>query len=277
MTADGVSLMTSPASELDGVSVDTLIVPGAFEVETMTRDSAAIAWVRERAPSFRRVCSVCVGSFLLAAAGLLRGRRAATHWMHCDRLSLQHPEIAVERDSVYVRDGAVWSSAGVTTGVDLALALIEEDYGRAIAMHVARVLVVYLRRSGGQPQYSALLSAQVESDCDTFDDLDRWIAENLTADLRIEVLAKRVGMSPRHFARVYTKKRGRTPARAVEAIRVDAARNLLEQSAQRLTDIALRCGFGDQERMRAAFTRRVGIAPRAYRRRFAADPQPARA
>src|SRR5262245_60183827 len=158
-TADGVGLMTEPVSALDERAIDTLIVPGACIVDDVCRDSGLIEWVRRRAPECRRVCSVCVGTFLLAEAGLLTGRRAVTHWMHCGLLSSRYPEIRVEPDAIYIRDGTVWSSAGVTTGIDLALALIEEDCGRTVAMHVARVLVVYLRRMGGQSQYSALLAA----------------------------------------------------------------------------------------------------------------------
>ncbi len=190
--------------------------------------------------------------------------------MHCGLLSSSYPDITVEPDAIYIRDGSIWSSAGVTTGIDLALALIEQDCGRTVAMHVARVLVVYLRRTGGQSQYSALLAAQVESASDAFADLERWISENLTADLRVERLADRAGMSPRNFARRYTEARKRTPARAVESIRVDAARRALEETDDRIDDIARRCGFSDEEHLRGAFARHVGIPPRAYRDRFAA-------
>jgi len=190
--------------------------------------------------------------------------------MHCDLLSARHPTISVERDAIFIRDGKFWSSAGVTTGIDLALALIEEDLGRAAAMHVARVLVVYLRRSGGQSQYSALLAAQVEPDDDKFWQLEKWMFENPTADLRVERLAARVGMSPRNFARQYAAKREKTPARAVEAIRVDAARRALEDTDDRMDTVAQRCGFTDAEQLRHAFARHLGISPRAYRERFAA-------
>ena len=270
MTADGVGIATEPLSGLDGHTIDTLIVPGACDVDDVRRDRKLIDWVRDRALDCRRVCSVCVGAFLLAEAGLLNGRRVVTHWMHCGLLASSYPGITVEPDAIYVRDGSIWSSAGVTTGIDLTLALIEEDCGRTVAMHVARVLVVYLRRMGGQSQYSALLAAQVESTSDAFTELERWIAENLTADLRVERLAERAGMSPRNFARRYTETRKRTPARAVEAVRVDAARRALEETSDRIEEIARRCGFSDEEHMRGAFVRHVGIAPRAYRDRFAA-------
>ena len=270
MTADGVGIATEPVSALDGHTIDTLIVPGACDVDDVRRDRTLIDWVRHRALDCRRVCSVCVGTFLLAEAGLLNGRRVVTHWMHCGLLSSSYPDITVEPDAIYIRDGSIWSSAGVTTGIDLALALIEQDCGRTVAMHVARVLIVYLRRTGGQSQYSALLAAQVESASDAFADLERWISENLTADLRVERLAERAGMSPRNFARRYTEARKRTPARAVESIRVDAARRALEETDDRIDDIARRCGFSDEEHLRGAFARHVGIPPRAYRDRFAA-------
>ena len=211
---------------------------------------------------------MCVGSFLLAAAGLLDGRRAATHWLQCGLLAERYPAVSVEPDAIFVRDGQVWSSAGMTTGIDLALALIEEDFGRQLPLDVARVLVVYLKRAGGQSQYSALLAAQVESESDEFTDLEQWIAENLTAHLSVEALAKRVHMSPRNFARVYTAKRNRTPGKAVAAIRVDAARRLLEQSDEKLAYIAERCGFRNEEQMRGAFMRTIGVTPREYRKRF---------
>jgi transcriptional regulator GlxA family with amidase domain len=269
VSADGVSIVTEPVRVLDGRTIDTLIVPGACSVDDVRRDRELTSWVRRRAPDCRRVCSVCVGAFLLAEAGLLNGRRVVTHWMHCGLLASSYPDLTVEPDAIYIRDGAIWSSAGVTTGIDLALALVEEDCGRIVAMHVARVLVVYLRRAGGQSQYSALLAAQVESASDEFAELERWIAGNLTADLRMERLAERVGMSPRNFARRYTETRKRTPARAVESIRVDAARRALEETDDRIDDIARRCGFSSEEQLRGVFARHVGISPRAYRDRFA--------
>ena len=268
-TADGVPLITESIRSLDRIEIDTLIVPGAFLVEDVTRDVELIKWVAKRAPKCRRVCSVCVGSFMLAAAGLLNGRRAATHWMHTQLLARQYPDVKVEPDAIFVRDGRVWSSAGVTTGIDLALALIEEDSGRETAIAVARVLVVYLKRAGGQSQYSALLAAQAESESNNFAELERWIAENLRADLSIESLADRAHMSPRNFARMYAKKRGRTPAKAVDAIRIDAARRRLEETDARIETIADECGYSGEEQMRSAFVRVLRIPPREYRKRFA--------
>jgi transcriptional regulator GlxA family with amidase domain len=193
--------------------------------------------------------------------------------MHAPLLATRHPQITVEPDAIFVRDGRVWSSAGVTTGIDLSLALIEQDAGREVAMHVARILVVYLKRAGGQSQYSALLAAQAQSESEDFAELERWIAEHLKGDLRVETLAERVHMSPRNFARVYAQKRGRTPAKAVEAIRLDAARRRLEETADRVETIAADCGFGSEEQMRATFIRILTIPPREYRKRFASSAQ----
>lgn len=274
LTADGVALITDSIRSLDRIEIDTLMVPGAFLVEDVTRDVELIEWVAKQAPKCRRVCSVCVGSFLLAAAGILNGRRAATHWMHAQLLAQRHPKVEVESDAIFVRDGRVWSSAGVTTGIDLTLALIEEDCGHATAISVARMLVVYLKRAGGQSQYSALLAAQAESESDSFSELERWIAENLEADLRIESLAERAHMSPRNFARVYAKKRGRTPAKVVETIRLDAARRRLEETDERIETIAEECGYGGEEQMRAAFLRVLKIPPREYRKRLATRELP---
>jgi len=268
-TADGVQLNTQPVSSLAKKPIDTLIVPGAFVVDAVTRDRTLVEWVKKKAPACRRVCSVCIGSFLLADTGILDGRRAATHWMHALLLASRYPSVTVEPDAIFVHDGMVWTSAGVTSGIDLALALIEQDAGREVAIDVARMLVVYLKRAGGQSRYSALLAAQAHSESDRFSDLERWIAEHLNADLRVEALAERVHMSPRNFARVYAQTRGRTPAKAVEAIRVDAARRWLEETADRIATIAEDCGFSDEEQMRCAFIRVLGIPPREYRKRFA--------
>jgi transcriptional regulator GlxA family with amidase domain len=270
-TADGVEIATRSVRSLGAAPIDTLVVPGAFAVDDVTRDQKLVRWIGATAASCRRVCSVCIGSFLLAAAGVLDGRRATTHWMHAPLLARRHPQVTVESDAIFVRDGRIWSSAGVTTGIDLALALIEQDAGREVAINVARILVVYLKRAGGQSQYSALLAAQAESESDAFSELERWIAEHLTKDFSVEALAERVHMSPRNFARVYAKKRGRTPAKAVEAIRLDAARRRLEETNDQIAAIAQDCGFSNEEQMRCAFMRALKIPPREYRKRFASS------
>ena len=269
----GVTLVAGPLTQ-GGKALDTLLVAGGEGAAAATENPVLVDWVRQRAAQARRAASVCTGAFLLAAAGVLDGRRAATHWMHAPLLATRHPRVTVEPDAIFVRDGMVWSSAGVTTGIDLALALIQQDAGRELAIRVARILVVYLRRSGGQSQYSALLAAQAESESETFSDLERWISEHLTSDLKVEALAERAHMSPRNFARAYGAKRGRTPAKAVEAIRVDAARRRLEETDERVESIAQVCGFSSEEQMRCAFLRNMKIPPREYRRRFASVVAP---
>ena len=269
-TYNGLQVSTAPLKSLDGKAIDTLIVPGGPYARKIMADAELAQWVKARAPKCRRVASVCTGSFLLAASGLLKGKRAVTHWTHCGELGRLHPDTQVEADAIYVKDGNVWTSAGVTTGIDMALAMVEEDLGRELAMMVARLLVVYLRRSGGQSQYSVLLAAQAGADADRFAALDRWIAENLAEDLRVERLAEKAGMSARNFARRYAEARKMTPARAVEAIRIDAAKRALEETDERMPQIARRCGFSDEDQMRIAFARQVGISPVAYRTRFAA-------
>jgi transcriptional regulator GlxA family with amidase domain len=225
---------------------------------------------RGRAKFARRVASVCSGTYLLAEAGLLEGRRCTTHWGRSDDFARRYPAARLEADRIWVRDGPVWTSAGITAGIDLALALIEEDLGRDIAMQVARHLVVFLRRPGGQSQFSAPFAAQLSDSDGTFDELHRWIADNLARDLSVEALAQRVGMSPRHFARVYRKRTGRTPAKAVEAFRLEAARRALESRDARLDIVARDSGLGGADRLRTLFRRQLGIAPRAYRANFAA-------
>ena len=268
-TASGVDLNTKSLRSLAENAIDTLIAPGAFSVEDITADLALIRWFRKTAPICRRVCSACSGSFLLAAAGILDGHRAATHWAQVSRLATEYPNVTVEPDAIYVHDRRVWTSAGGTSCIDLALALIEQDAGRQIALKVAQFLVVYLKRAGGQSQYSALLNEQAHSESDGFAELEQWIVEHVDTDLGVEKLARRVHMSPRNFARVYAQTRGRTPAKAVEAIRIDVARRRLEETTDRIETIAEHTGFTGEEQMRSAFTRTLGIPPREYRKRFA--------
>jgi transcriptional regulator GlxA family with amidase domain len=266
-TSAGISILTVPPSAVRG-PIDTLVVVGGPGAIAVTADRALVAHIRRWSARARRTCSVCTGAFLLAAAGLLDGRRATTHWAACHELQKRYPAVQVEPDPIFVQDGAIWTSAGVTAGIDLTLALIEADLGHAVAMRVARRLVVFLKRPGGQSQFSAPLSAQVAAD-DALGALHGWMAENLDADLKVEHLAARVGMSPRTFARIYTAKLGTTPAKTVERLRVEAARRALENDGAPVKLIAHRCGFGDEERMRRAFVRRLGVSPSDYRARFA--------
>jgi transcriptional regulator GlxA family with amidase domain len=247
--------------------VDTLLIAGGPGVDKAASDAALVDWTRRRARRARRVASVCTGAFLLAATGLLDGRRAVTHWSFCAELARRYPLIKVEPDPIFVADGPVWTSAGVTAGIDLALALVEQDLGRDIAFAVARYLVVFLKRPGGQAQFSAALSLQAGED--RFGALHDWVGTHLTADLSLQELAGHAGMSERSFSRHYLEATGRTPARAIEAIRVEAARRLLSESRLPVKRIAQRCGFGSEETMRRSFQRLLAVPPHDYRARFA--------
>ncbi len=265
MASSGLGLAAEPLPDADQ-PLDTLVVAGGRGVAAAARDAALVAWIKARAPHCRRVVSVCSGAFLLAEAGLLDGRRATTHWEHCDELRRRHPAIRVEPDPIFVRDGDVWTSAGVTAGIDLALALVEDDLGRCAALAVARQLVVFLKRPGGQSQYSAALSLQSAEG--GFERLHGWMADRLADDLGLAALARQAGMSERSFVRRYPAATGVTPARAVERLRVEAARRLLSESATPVKRIAERCGFGTDETMRRAFLRVLGASPQDYRERF---------
>jgi transcriptional regulator GlxA family with amidase domain len=266
-TSSGLHLR--PDRSLSGCRgpIDTLIVVGGQGVPAALREGRVVPWLRRAAPRARRVASVCNGAFLLAAAGLLDGRRATTHWAGCEVLQRRHPEIEVEPDAIFVRDGNLYTSAGVTAGMDLSLALVEEDLGRRTALEVARWLVLFLKRPGGQSQFSAQLSAQV-AEREPLRDLQEWIAGNLDGDLSVPALAERACMSPRNFARAFRREVGVTPAVYVEAARVEAARVSLDGTREPIESIARRCGFGTVETMRRAFHRRLGVRPSSYRERF---------
>jgi transcriptional regulator GlxA family with amidase domain len=246
--------------------LDTLIVAGGFGVRSACENTALIRWITARAATARRVASVCTGAFLLATAGLLDGRRAVTHWRRCPEFARRFPAVHLEPDPIFVRDGNIWTSAGITAGIDLALALVEADLGRQIALAVARQLVVFLKRPGGQAQFSATLALQ-HGDA-RFERLHAWIAENLGGDLSVAALAEAASMSERSFVRHYRRTTGMTPARAIEQIRVEAARQALEQGLP-VKRVAPRCGFGSEETMRRSFLRLIGATPQAYRERFA--------
>lgn len=268
-TIEGVVIDTLPFREFDGRPIDTLVVPGAPEIATLLDAlGTTVELVRQASARARRTTSVCTGAFLLAQAGLLDGRRVATHWGMSDLLETRFPSLEVDRDAIFVRQEAIWTSAGVTAGIDLALALVEEDCGRTIAMEVARELVVFMKRPGGQAQHSELLQAQA-GDSAAFDDLHAWLSANLhDSGINVDSLAERARMSSRNFSRVYKAKTGRAPGKAVELFRVEAARRLLEHSDNKLGQVARQCGFGDEERMRVTFQRNLGITPSDYRKRF---------
>ncbi len=260
-----------------GPPFDTLLIAGGRGVERVVGDARVLAWVRGQAPRVRRLASVCTGAFILAAAGLLDGRRAVTHWSECEQLARRHPRVTVEKDPIFIRDGHVYTSAGVTAGMDLALALVEEDCGRDVALAIARELVLFLRRPGGQSQFSAQLSAQT-AEREPLKDLQAWLADHPGEDLRIPALARRAAMSERHFRRAFTAEVGCPPARFVEQVRVEAARRALEETSDGVDAIAARVGLGTSESMRRAFTRVLHISPTAYRERFrAAHPRRHRA
>ena len=268
-SAEGVTLHTPALADFKDAVVDTIIVPGSPHMVHMENECRELAeWLRQNAQTARRTASVCSGAFVLAQAGLLDGKRAVTHWAMCDILKERHPSILVDLNAIYIEDNSIWTCAGYTACIDLALALVKADCGHDIAMKVARELVVFLKRPGGQAQFSEMLQIQAEDSSD-FDDLHLWIADNLRENLTVEVLAERALMSPRNFARVYKQKTRRTPAKTVELFRLEAARRLLEDSDRNVDQIAEMCGFHDEERMRITFQRNLAIAPKEYRERFA--------
>jgi transcriptional regulator GlxA family with amidase domain len=266
-TSSGLPVVTGPLASLRGKPVDTLIAVGGLGSRQAQHDAGLVRWIAAEARQTRRVCSVCTGAFLLGAAGLLDGRRVTTHWWAAEELQRRYPAAKVDPDPIFLRDGKVWTSAGVTAGIDLALALVEEDLGRGMALAVARHLVVFLKRPGGQSQFSAMLRSQA-ADEGRFAELHDWLAQNLSGDLRVEVLAVRLGMSPRNFARLYRQRTATTPAKTVEQLRLEAARRALEAGAAPIAAIARAAGFGDEERMRRSFLRHLGVAPQHYRQRF---------
>ena len=250
--------------------IDTLVVAGGRGVHAAVEDEQLVDWIRSAARRSRRVTSVCTGAFLLAKAGLLDGRRATTHWASCALLADRFPEIEVEADPIFVRDGNVTTSAGVTSGMDLALALVEEDLGREVALETARWLVVFVKRPGGQAQFSAQLGAQM-ADRRPLRELQEWLPDNLDEDLSVPALAKRASMSERHFARAFRDETGMTPAAYVEAARIERARIFLDSGDLPVETIARETGFGTVETMRRAFRRRVGVSPAGYRSRFRSE------
>jgi len=247
--------------------IDTLLVAGGSGVETAAHDEELLLWLQKAAQRVRRIGSICTGAFLLASAGLLDGKRAATHWKWAAELANKFKHTTVDPDPIYIRDGSTYTTAGVTAGMDLALALVEEDLGAPMALKVAREMVLYLRRAGGQSQFSAALSLQA-SDRKQIEEIRSWTHDNLRQDLPVEKLAAKAGMSPRNFARVFLKDTGTTPARFVECLRVEAARRRLEESHDKLEKVANDCGFGSIQSLRRSFFRVLHVPPNDYRHRF---------
>lgn len=258
----GVSLYSEKLP--DDLMLDTLVVSGGEGTRHAIRDEIFLNSIKDLSEKARRTTSVCSGSFLLAAAGLLDGRRATTHWRRCPDMARHFQEVTVEADRIFVRDGKFWTSAGITAGIDLALALVEDDLGEEVARRSARELVIHHRRHGGQSQFSVMQDVKLVSG--RFDSLIDWIRTHLASELKVEEIAEKAGMSPRNFARVFRSETGTTPARFVEKLRLESARQNVENSSISLQQIAQDTGFGDAERMRTAFIRAYGQPPMVLRR-----------
>jgi transcriptional regulator GlxA family with amidase domain len=275
VSADGAPLRCSSGLTLvpdlrlsDAPSeLDTLIVAGGSGHRHAAADNTLLEWISQTASRSRRTASVCTGAFLLARAGLLDGRRATTHWASADELARLHPDVHVDAEPIFVRDGPIWTSAGVTSGMDLALALVEEDLDRDSALTIARHLVLFLRRPGNQSQFSATLAAQ-QPEREPLREVQRRVIEDIAAAHTVEAMAAAANMSARHFARAFRAEMGLTPARYVERVRLEAARRRLEETPEPVAAIAAGCGFGTAETMRRSFLRALGVGPAEYRRRF---------
>ncbi|MFM9863093.1 MAG: GlxA family transcriptional regulator [Micropepsaceae bacterium] len=265
-TSGGFALHADSLRSVPPSTIHTLICPGGEDepIRAALRDKALMRWLNDAARAAKRACSVCSGAFLLASTGILKGRTAATHWSATAELQRAFPDINVDAESIYVTDGKCWTSAGVTTGIDMALALVEQDHGRDVAMSVARRLVVYMRRPGHQTQFSAALNAQDVKD-DKLANLASWVEANLTKRLDVETLAERAAMSPRSFHRHMKDELDVSPAKFVESIRLDAARRWLDEGKLDLNTVAARAGFSGPDHLIRAFNRRFGVTPAAYR------------
>jgi transcriptional regulator GlxA family with amidase domain len=267
MTNRGINF--TGAVPRDGVSgpIDTLVIAGGPGAENGEYDSDYIRWIADAAERSRRVASICTGAFLVAAAGLLDGKRAVTHWNFCDRLAREFPKVNVLPNPIFLRDGSIYTSAGITAGIDLSLALVEEDHGHQTALTVARQLVMFLVRPGGQAQYSHMLSRQATTS-EPLRELQVYMLENLKADLSVEALADRIRMSPRHFSRVCLREMKMNPGQFVDRLRVEAAQQMIDSSSMGLKEIADACGFGSADSMRRTFQRVIGITAGEYTERF---------
>ena len=246
---------------------DTLLIAGGIGYREMMQDRKLLEWITNQAAKVERIGSICTGALLIAAAGLLDGKSATTHWDYCDRLAQVARNTRVERDAIYVQCDNLYTSAGVTAGMDMALAMVEADWGKATALAVAQELVMYLKRPGGQSQFSRHLTAQRRDD--VFGNLELWMLDHLDAELTVENLARRADMSPRHFARLFVQRMGMPPAAYVRRLRVEQARSRIESGAMRAKQVARECGFADEQSMRRAFRHVLGVTPADYRSRFA--------
>jgi len=269
--SSGLRLHADRRFDEPGPAIDTLLIAGGKGTPRVAADRSLMRWIAAQRRRVRRIGSICTGAFLLAEAGLLEGHRATTHWDHCEEFARRYPRVRLEPDTIYIREGALFTSAGVTAGMDLALALVEDDFGRDVALATARLLVMYLRRPGGQSQFSAQLAVQL-AEHEPLRDLQAWILEHPRHDLSVGALAKRAAMSPRTFARAFAREVGMTPAKFVASARVETARRLLEDSTQDLESICGASGLGSLESMRRTFIRNVGVPPGQYRQRFQSLP-----
>lgn len=267
MSSAGLAVATEALATLAPAAIDTLIVAGGCKGEEFTVSPRLAEWIDFHAASARRLCSVCTGAFVLAAAGQLRGRRIATHWAWVERFRQRHPDVQVDADALYIHDGNLWTSAGVTAGIDMSLALIEADHGHQVAIQTARQLVMFIKRAGGQSQFSVPLASQARDD-GNFAALHAWIASHLDQELSVARLAQMAGMSLRTFVRVYTATVGRTPAKTVEAMRMEAACRALESSTLPLKAICRKIGYAEEQTLRRVFLRNFGVNPLQYRARF---------
>ncbi len=267
-TMSGLQIVAQKQYSEISKRIDTLVIPGGADLESLLNDTVLIDWIRHMAPRVRRLASICSGAFFLAESGLLDNRHATTHWQYCARLARDYPAVTVEPNKIFVRDDFISTSGGITSGIDLALAMVEEDWGDELALLVARYLVVYLKRPGGQSQFSTYLTNEA-TDRNDLRGLQAWIMEHPTEDLRINVLAERMSMSPRNFARIFLAETSVTPAKFVEMVRIDAARHYLINSSLPIKSVTEKSGFRDAETMRRAFIRKLGVNPQNYRARFA--------
>jgi len=266
-TASGMRILADFAYDDVPDGIDTLMVTGApFSVDSWT-DQKLVQWLQCMMPKVRRMVSICTGAFLLAENGLLNNRKATTHWLYCEQMARQYRKVQILPDKIFVRDGSIYTSGGVTAGIDLALSLVEEDWGWEAAASVARGMLIFMRRPGGQSQFSSFAFNEAKNRKD-FRELQAWIASHPEEDLSVETLADRMAMSPRNFSRVFCHEIGMTPAKFVERTRLEAARNMMLRSDQPMESVAGKCGFNNAEQMRRTFQRFLNITPQEYRANF---------
>lgn len=266
-TSSGLPIISEGNLKKVDYKIDTFLVTGKGDAHINAINPDSMNWLKANWKKIRRVGSVCAGAFILARAGILDGKRATTHWERCAILARDYPLIKVEEDPIFVKDGSVYTSAGISAGMDLALAMVEEDFGREVALFIARRLVLYLKRPGNQSQFSVALSYQI-AESQPIKELQEWMAEHLSNEMSVETLADKVAMSPRNFARVFTRETGITPGKYVEKLRLEAARRRLEETRMTLDEISDECGLGSADTLRRVFLRHFKTAPAEYRKSF---------